>query len=65
MSDCHSYKCLIDGIHVELRVGYLILEGFWNHNQKDVEEINPTYRQDLQFHYVKNMMEVYQLALNS
>ena len=33
-------------------------------NQKDVEEIEPAYRKNLQFHYVKKMEEVYHLALN-
>jgi ATP-dependent Lon protease len=32
-------------------------------NQKDVAEINETYLKDIQFHYVKNMLEVVDFAL--
>ncbi len=33
-------------------------------NQRDVEQINPDFIKGLQFHYVKNMMQVVELALN-
>jgi ATP-dependent Lon protease len=33
------------------------------HNERDVEEINPTYIKDLKFHYVDEMVEVVAIAL--
>jgi ATP-dependent Lon protease len=32
-------------------------------NEKDVEEINPDYIKGIKFHYVKNMLQVFDLAL--
>jgi ATP-dependent Lon protease len=32
-------------------------------NEKDVEEINPDYIKGIKFHYVKNMQQVFELAL--
>lgn len=34
-------------------------------NKKDIEEVNPKYLKGLTFHYVKNMMDVIDLALTS
>jgi ATP-dependent Lon protease len=33
------------------------------HNEKDVQEINPDYIKGVQFHYVKQMSQVLELAL--